>query len=660
MPQVGPRQSTKMRPVYNMSKPILHHNRHMMRSNLTRLSRFNAWGHRVDGSLPTASSPSRTKPRSRICPAFYSPAQHDRMSSSAVQRSMHFTACGRRGTVTRSPLQPSLDLTASALPSPCQRALIAWGSTASGDVHTAPENPTAQLPFWKTYISRKPQLVPALFDCLGNMRQQGALPTTIDVAMLFVSSEYLEDYGSLVDTLRQELPGLRNVFGCTGFGVIGVDEDGAREVEAQPAISLTLATLPQAEVVVRHLDETNLPDGDAPPDKWSAVLGVPAFPESGLSVVVLSDPSFSAVQDLLAGLDFAFPTATKIGGLSSSSAFGGSRTATFCWSASSPRKATSTSPGAELEEAPATDPRIPTAGNASGGGEGSSSVYTRGAAVMSIHGEVQMDLMIAQGCRPLSSTTWTVEKVAPGSPTHVMALSSEEVVRGKTLPALEAFQIELQSVLSGMSEVELRRTVANLTVGVAPEGLKSSLEPQDFLIRALRGFDSEQCLVVGEYMRPGQRVRFMVRDKQGAQEDLASHGLSYKRKQLQSLLQGSTEQQAPPFGMLMFTCNGRGSGLYGEDSYDARTMSSYVSVPCAGFQCNGEIGRVGNTTHLHGFTCAVGVLHLTAPTDLLPPVGAGEASGSAAAFTTSSSPAPPPPPPPLASEQSPEQQPEQQ
>ncbi len=52
---------------------------------------------------------------------------------------------------------------------------------------------------------------------------------------------------------------------------------------------------------------------DAPPDRWSALLGVPAFPELPLSLVVLADPSFGAVGDLLAGLDFAFPTATKIG-----------------------------------------------------------------------------------------------------------------------------------------------------------------------------------------------------------------------------------------------------------------------------------------------------------------------------------------------------------
>lgn len=58
---------------------------------------------------------------------------------------------------------------------------------------------------------------------------------------------------------------------------------------------------------------------------------------------------------------------------------------------------------------------------------------------------------------------------------------------------------------------------------------------------------------------------------------------------------GAGGEGAPsqPFGMLMFTCNGRGSGLYGEDSYDARTLSTYVPVPVAGFQCNGERWRRG-------------------------------------------------------------------
>lgn len=69
--------------------------------------------------------------------------------------------------------------------------------------------------------------------------------------------------------------------------------------------------------------------------------------------------------------------------------------------------------------------------------------------------------------------------------------------------------------------------------------------------------------------------------------------------------------QPPPFGMLLFSCNGRGVGLHGEPSFDSGTISGYIPVPVAGFHCNGEIGAVGGTTYLHGFTCAIGVLRRT-------------------------------------------------
>ena len=66
----------------------------------------------------------------------------------------------------------------------------------------------------------------------------------------------------------------------------------------------------------------------------------------------------------------------------------------------------------------------------------------------------------------------------------------------------------------------------------------------------------------------------------------------------------------PPYFVLP---SGRGTSLYDEPSYDTRTLSSFIPVPCSGFLCNGEIGSVGGTTHLHGFTCAAGVVRLVAP-----------------------------------------------
>ena len=61
-----------------------------------------------------------------------------------------------------------------------------------------------------------------------------------------------------------------------------------------------------------------------------------------------------------------------------------------------------------------------------------------------------------------------------------------------------------------------------------------SLAVQDFLVRGLIGFDqSTGAMAVGEGVRVGQRLRFMVRDRDGAMRDLNDHGLALKRRQLQ-------------------------------------------------------------------------------------------------------------------------------
>ena len=47
------------------------------------------------------------------------------------------------------------------------------------------------------------------------------------------------------------------------------------------------------------------------------------------------------------------------------------------------------------------------------------------------------------------------------------------------------------------------------------------------------------------------------------------------------------EPQARPVGALMFSCNGRGEGLFGEPGFDSRTLASFLPVPSSGFFCNG-------------------------------------------------------------------------
>jgi small ligand-binding sensory domain FIST len=52
---------------------------------------------------------------------------------------------------------------------------------------------------------------------------------------------------------------------------------------------------------------------DAPPQQWAELLGVQLQSSHPSSFILLADPEFSKLTELTAGLDFAFPSANKIG-----------------------------------------------------------------------------------------------------------------------------------------------------------------------------------------------------------------------------------------------------------------------------------------------------------------------------------------------------------
>ena len=105
--------------------------------------------------------------------------------------------------------------------------------------------------------------------------------------------------------------GANHVFGCSGGGVIG----NGLEIEQRAGVSITAAVLPNVDIKPFHLQADRLPDQDAGPDKWETMIGVQA--DQDPHFVMVADPYSFPVQDLLIGMDFAFPKATKIGGLAS-------------------------------------------------------------------------------------------------------------------------------------------------------------------------------------------------------------------------------------------------------------------------------------------------------------------------------------------------------
>ena len=100
-------------------------------------------------------------------------------------------------------------------------------------------------------------------------------------------------------------------------------------------------------------------------------------------------------------------------------------------------------------------------------------------------------------------------------------------------------------------------------------------------------------MTVGEHVRVGQTVRLQVRDGDSADEDLRA----VLDRQLRDL-------RHPPAGALLFTCNGRGAGMFGVEDHDASALDyAFAGAPAAGFFCAGEIGPVGRPqlpARLHG------------------------------------------------------------
>ena len=100
------------------------------------------------------------------------------------------------------------------------------------------------------------------------------------------------------------------------------------------------------------------------------------------------------------------------------------------------------------------------------------------------------------------------------------------------------------------------------------------------------------AIAVGDAVAVGTTVQFHLRDAATADEDL--HALVAARR---------------ADAALVFTCNGRGTRLFGEPHHDVRVLAEHLgAVPMAGFFAAGELGPVGGRNFVHGFTASVALL----------------------------------------------------
>lgn len=210
--------------------------------------------------------------------------------------------------------------------------------------------------------------------------------------------------------------------------------------------------------------------------------------------------------------------------------------------------------------------------------------WNEGVVGVVLTGNVRVETVVSQGCRPIDET-FIVTK-AEGNLIYSLA--------GK--PFIEV----LQYVLQRLPTADQTLVQEAVFVGIAMNEYTHQFKRGDFLIRGLMGIDQETGAgVIADYIQPGQTVQFHLRDAATAREDLNELLMSHHAVATQK-----------PKGALVFCCNGRGESLFREKDHDIKVIQKYLGpLPAAGFFCAGEIGPVGKSNFLHGFTNSIALFY---------------------------------------------------
>lgn len=241
-------------------------------------------------------------------------------------------------------------------------------------------------------------------------------------------------------------------------------------------------------------------------------------------------------------------------------------------------------------------PRAAAIGGLAGGGHDqgdhrlllNGEVHDGGLVGVALSGPVSIRTVVSQGCRPI------------GAP-FVVTKSEQNVIHELGgAPALD----RLQAVFESLAGEERRMAHQALHVGIVIDEHRERFERGDFLIRNLIGADrSSGSVAIGDHVQEGQTVQFHLRDAKSASEDLNL-----------LLALDRTRHEKPPLGALLFSCCGRGQGLFGRPHHDVGVLRERAGdIPVAGFFAQGEIGPVGGSNFLHGYTASLALFSEPGP-----------------------------------------------
>lgn len=208
-------------------------------------------------------------------------------------------------------------------------------------------------------------------------------------------------------------------------------------------------------------------------------------------------------------------------------------------------------------------------------------VHRSGGLLLALTGNVVIDPVIAQGCRAI------------GEPLFVTACD------GNLLHELDGRRPRdlLTALFASLDESDRARFGDALCIGLALPGPRQTVGTGDFLVRNVLGLDPDSgALWVGARLARNAVVQFHLRDGDWASRDLVTR--------LTQALSG----RPTPAAALLFSCAGRGRGMFGVTGHDSGSLRRIVDIPVTGMFSAGEIAPIQGATFLHGYSSVFGMI----------------------------------------------------
>lgn len=466
--------------------------------------------------------------------------------------------------------------------------LVPTSCTRTDDAYSV-KSPTTSFT-WAVGNSKRDMPLDALQEALARAANTfSATQRTISIVFVFINSSFeslpASDMRRVAQTVKKTLAMRRlltpdtKIFGCSSAHYVDPEKD--------PCASVALAHFPEGSTLSTfHIDDTDDFSIDWKQKQWHDLVGIPPDTQGQLHVFLLHHPEYERMEDLIAGLDFAYPGVRKF--------------------------------GASAGKTNALHDACLFHGDD----------HTRRHGVIGIafcSPDVQIDVMVAQGARGVGPVLEVVEVKDGNEITKVKEVNTPGATMAPPMVLLDmwaktdniSYDERLQARKYLLLGVEVPKVadlaISSLSTDKSTEQVPESQKPIDMVIRKVVGFnEGTKSIGVDGDIRLGTRVQFQIRDDEAARAELYS--LFNKMS-----LEGSSKamEGMSLMGALLLVDVERGANLFGDATPDAdrALFVDRFPVPLAvlasdrqigPLPAGGLLGAAGNT-----FSLSASALYIT-------------------------------------------------